>query len=223
MQSSTGCRINVSSQFNQNDPEREIALAGTRDAINRARQAIEEKVEASVITPLYSISLKTTNLAHPVLKVTQRAPKPPTPRRAFWWTRPRFLLATPTTTTATAFMGILRPAPTNPTTATPLRRTSRRSGRRPNNCGPERPICAVRRLPGVLCHVLCGDDATTSGAGWCWRRCAGDLILCLVFMLLRFSPGLGHGIFVVLFCWSFFPLYSFRFFFLFFFFFPRRD
>ncbi|RPB12974.1 hypothetical protein P167DRAFT_139858 [Morchella conica CCBAS932] len=47
MQSSTGCRINVSSQCNPNDPEREIALAGTRDAINRARQAIEEKVEAS--------------------------------------------------------------------------------------------------------------------------------------------------------------------------------
>lgn len=58
MQSSTGCRINVSSQFNQNDPEREIALAGTRDAINRARQAIEEKVEASVITTPHLFSRK---------------------------------------------------------------------------------------------------------------------------------------------------------------------
>ncbi|KAG0125196.1 hypothetical protein HOY82DRAFT_581519 [Tuber indicum] len=47
MQSSTGCRINVSSQFQQGDPEREIALAGTREAIARARIAIEEKVEAS--------------------------------------------------------------------------------------------------------------------------------------------------------------------------------
>ncbi|PUU76432.1 hypothetical protein B9Z19DRAFT_1129768 [Tuber borchii] len=47
MQSSTGCRINVSSQFQQGDPEREIALAGTREAIARARTAIEEKVEAS--------------------------------------------------------------------------------------------------------------------------------------------------------------------------------
>jgi far upstream element-binding protein len=48
MQNSTGCRINVSSQFSPNDPEREISLAGQRDAIARARQAIDEKVEASV-------------------------------------------------------------------------------------------------------------------------------------------------------------------------------
>ncbi|KAI5855788.1 hypothetical protein BZA05DRAFT_424330 [Tricharina praecox] len=47
MQNSTGCRINVSSQFNPNDQEREISLAGNRDAIARARQAIDEKVEAS--------------------------------------------------------------------------------------------------------------------------------------------------------------------------------
>ncbi|KAL7266997.1 hypothetical protein RUND412_010431 [Rhizina undulata] len=51
MQSSTGCRINVSSQFNQGDPEREISLAGNRDAIMRARQVIEEKVEASQNKP----------------------------------------------------------------------------------------------------------------------------------------------------------------------------
>ncbi|KAI5818103.1 hypothetical protein BZA77DRAFT_18567 [Pyronema omphalodes] len=48
MQNSTGCRINVSSQFSPNDPEREISLAGQRDAIARARQAIDEKVEASL-------------------------------------------------------------------------------------------------------------------------------------------------------------------------------
>lgn len=53
MQNSTGCRINVSSQFNPNDQEREISLAGNRDAIARARQAIDEKVEASVNTPPY--------------------------------------------------------------------------------------------------------------------------------------------------------------------------
>jgi len=46
MQNSTGCRINVSSQFNQNDPEREITLAGSRDAVARARQAIDDKVES---------------------------------------------------------------------------------------------------------------------------------------------------------------------------------
>lgn len=48
MQNSTGCRINVSSQFNPNDQEREITLGGTRDAIFRARTAIEDKVEASL-------------------------------------------------------------------------------------------------------------------------------------------------------------------------------
>ncbi|KAA8901387.1 hypothetical protein FN846DRAFT_988151 [Sphaerosporella brunnea] len=48
MQNSTGCRINVSSQFNPNDQEREISLAGNREAIARARQAIDEKVEASL-------------------------------------------------------------------------------------------------------------------------------------------------------------------------------
>lgn len=53
MQNNTGCRINVSSQFNPNDQEREISLAGNRDAIARARQAIDEKVEASVHFPLH--------------------------------------------------------------------------------------------------------------------------------------------------------------------------
>jgi far upstream element-binding protein len=51
MQNSTGCRINVSSQFNPNDQEREISLAGNREAIARARAAIDEKVEASVPSP----------------------------------------------------------------------------------------------------------------------------------------------------------------------------
>jgi far upstream element-binding protein len=53
MQNSTGCRINVSSQFNPNDQEREISLAGNRDAIARARAAIDEKVEASVPSPSF--------------------------------------------------------------------------------------------------------------------------------------------------------------------------
>ncbi|KAF8460251.1 hypothetical protein BDZ91DRAFT_425292 [Kalaharituber pfeilii] len=48
MQSSTGCRINVSSQFHPSDTEREISLQGPKDAIMRARKAIEDKVEASV-------------------------------------------------------------------------------------------------------------------------------------------------------------------------------
>ncbi|KAI5791643.1 hypothetical protein DFH27DRAFT_485842 [Peziza echinospora] len=47
MQSTTGCRINVSSQFHPSDVEREISLQGPKDAILRARKAIEDKVEAS--------------------------------------------------------------------------------------------------------------------------------------------------------------------------------
>lgn len=187
MQSSTGCRINVSSQFNQNDPEREIALAGTRDAINRARQAIDEKVEASVTHPHLSLHLhlKTTNLTPPVLKVTQWATKP-SPWRGRGHRRPRFLLlSTPAT-----ILGILRTT------------TTRRSATTSCCCigcsrGPERPVCAIWRVPGVLCYVLCGDDATAGGARWC-RRGSGtrNLIgfgLCVMFYGLHvFLPGRGR-------------------------------
>lgn len=55
MQSSTGCRINVSSQFHPSDTEREISLQGPKDAITRARKAIEDKVEASVCSSSHVI------------------------------------------------------------------------------------------------------------------------------------------------------------------------
>jgi far upstream element-binding protein len=48
MQNSTGCKINVSSQSNPNDQDREIGLVGSRDSIERAKRAIEDKVDASV-------------------------------------------------------------------------------------------------------------------------------------------------------------------------------
>lgn len=48
MQSNTGCKINVSQSSGPGETEREIGLVGSRDAIERAKQAIEEKVEASV-------------------------------------------------------------------------------------------------------------------------------------------------------------------------------
>lgn len=48
MQSATGCRINVSSQSHPSDPDREISLQGNPDAISRARQAIEDKVDEAV-------------------------------------------------------------------------------------------------------------------------------------------------------------------------------
>ena len=53
MQSNTGCKINVSQSSGPDETEREIGLVGSRDAINRAKQAIEEKVEASVSAALH--------------------------------------------------------------------------------------------------------------------------------------------------------------------------
>ncbi|KAI0019840.1 hypothetical protein F4780DRAFT_408597 [Xylariomycetidae sp. FL0641] len=46
MQNSTGCKINVSQSSGPGEVEREIGLVGTRDAITRAKRAIEDKVDA---------------------------------------------------------------------------------------------------------------------------------------------------------------------------------
>ncbi|KAK3938864.1 hypothetical protein QBC46DRAFT_159591 [Diplogelasinospora grovesii] len=46
MQNTTGCKINVSQSSGPGEVEREIGLVGSRDAINRAKHAIEEKVDA---------------------------------------------------------------------------------------------------------------------------------------------------------------------------------
>lgn len=48
MQNQTGCKINVSQQPAPGEAEREIELVGNRDAIERAKRAIEDKVEAVV-------------------------------------------------------------------------------------------------------------------------------------------------------------------------------
>lgn len=47
MQSTTGCKINVS-QPTGRDIEREIGLVGTRHAIDMAKRAIMDKVDAVV-------------------------------------------------------------------------------------------------------------------------------------------------------------------------------
>ncbi|KAI1159573.1 hypothetical protein F5B18DRAFT_580947 [Nemania serpens] len=46
MQNSTGCKINVSQSSGPGEVEREIGLVGSQDAINRAKRAIEDKVDA---------------------------------------------------------------------------------------------------------------------------------------------------------------------------------
>ncbi|PTB74151.1 hypothetical protein M440DRAFT_1393284 [Trichoderma longibrachiatum ATCC 18648] len=46
MQNSTGCKINVAQSSGPGEVQREIALIGSRDSIARAKQAIDEKVEA---------------------------------------------------------------------------------------------------------------------------------------------------------------------------------
>lgn len=56
MQSTTGCKINVSPAAGQ-DFEREIGLVGSRDSIERAKNAIMEKVHAVVSFPFISTSL----------------------------------------------------------------------------------------------------------------------------------------------------------------------
>lgn len=55
IQSTTGCKINVSPQSGPGEVEREIGLVGSREAIAAAKRAIEEKVDAAVsylISPL---------------------------------------------------------------------------------------------------------------------------------------------------------------------------
>ena len=47
MQNSTGCKINVSPASGR-DIEREIGLVGSRHAIEQAKRAISDKVEAVV-------------------------------------------------------------------------------------------------------------------------------------------------------------------------------
>ncbi|KAI1766878.1 eukaryotic type KH-domain (KH-domain type I) [Hypoxylon sp. FL1150] len=46
MQNTTSCKINVSQSTGPGETEREIGLVGSRDSINRAKRAIEDKVEA---------------------------------------------------------------------------------------------------------------------------------------------------------------------------------
>lgn len=56
MQSTTGCKINVSPASGQ-DFEREIGLVGSRDSIERAKNAIMEKVHAVVCLLILLTSL----------------------------------------------------------------------------------------------------------------------------------------------------------------------
>ncbi|PHH71844.1 hypothetical protein CDD80_4960 [Ophiocordyceps camponoti-rufipedis] len=46
MQNSTGCKINVAQSSGSGEVQREIALIGSRESIARAKQAIDEKVDA---------------------------------------------------------------------------------------------------------------------------------------------------------------------------------
>jgi far upstream element-binding protein len=48
IQASTGCKVNVSQPEGPNAVDREIGLVGTRDSIERAKQAIEERISGVV-------------------------------------------------------------------------------------------------------------------------------------------------------------------------------
>ena len=60
MQGDTGCKINVSPATGQ-DYEREIGLVGSRAAIERAKNAIMEKVHAVVSLIIPPTSQRTTD------------------------------------------------------------------------------------------------------------------------------------------------------------------
>lgn len=63
MQSTTGCKINVSPSSGAAETEREIGLVGSRDAIAAARRAIEDKVEAVVSGPVRFSGLCNINVS----------------------------------------------------------------------------------------------------------------------------------------------------------------
>lgn len=48
MQIATGCKINVSQQNGPHEVDREIGLVGSKESIEQAKSAIEEKVEIVV-------------------------------------------------------------------------------------------------------------------------------------------------------------------------------
>jgi len=63
MQSTTGCKINVSPSSGPGETEREIGLVGSRDSIDRAKRAIMDKVEAVVrIIRSFNKSFQWTNV-----------------------------------------------------------------------------------------------------------------------------------------------------------------
>ena len=67
MQNTTGCKINVSPSSGPGEVEREIGLVGSRDAIERAKQAINDKVEAVVSSLIHlpgAYSVLTISLAN---------------------------------------------------------------------------------------------------------------------------------------------------------------
>lgn len=63
MQNTTGCKINVSQTSGPGETDREIGLVGSRDAIEAAKRAIEEKVEV-VVSPLVHIVTLTVSRRH---------------------------------------------------------------------------------------------------------------------------------------------------------------
>jgi far upstream element-binding protein len=58
MQSTTGCKINVSPSSGAGEIEREIGLVGSREAIAAAKRAIEDKVDAVVCEHLQFVREK---------------------------------------------------------------------------------------------------------------------------------------------------------------------
>lgn len=75
MQNVTGCKINVAQSSGHGEVQREIALVGSHDSIARAKQAIDEKVEAvvSAENQLLKLGNLLTDGDHSVRKVVVTA------------------------------------------------------------------------------------------------------------------------------------------------------
>jgi far upstream element-binding protein len=73
MQSTTGCKINVSPSSGAGEVEREIGLVGSRDAIAAAKRAINDKVDAVVSHSIQCWLKEPTNMVYSNQRIQRKA------------------------------------------------------------------------------------------------------------------------------------------------------
>jgi far upstream element-binding protein len=88
MQNTTGCKINVSQTSAPGENEREIGLVGSREAISRAKLAIEDKVDAVVSNSILSTRVTLAKCAYSVRRTVAVVVAHPEPRTVETMTAP---------------------------------------------------------------------------------------------------------------------------------------